>query len=63
LRYDDDKSKALWGSFLPKSLADGSYRALPEALVVGHGLDKVQEAMERQKSGVRAQKVVVTIGE
>jgi NADPH:quinone reductase-like Zn-dependent oxidoreductase len=63
LRYDDDKSKALWGSFLPKSLADGSYRALPEALVVGHGLDKVQEAMERQRSGVRAQKVVVTVGE
>jgi NADPH:quinone reductase-like Zn-dependent oxidoreductase len=62
LRYDDEKSKALWGNYLPKSLADGTYRALPEALIVGHGLGNVQEAMERQKSGVRAQKVVVTIG-
>lgn len=63
LRFDDAKSKALWGEFLPNSLARGSYRALPEALVVGHGLDRVQEAMERQRSGVRAKKVVVTLGE
>jgi NADPH:quinone reductase-like Zn-dependent oxidoreductase len=61
LRYDDVKSKKLYGEFLPQSLEDGSYRALPTALLVGDGLGKIQEAMEVQRKGVSAKKVVVTL--
>jgi len=63
LRYDDAKSRALWGTFLPQTLADESHKALPTAMVVGNGLEKLQDAMEVQRKGVSAKKVVVTIGE
>jgi NADPH:quinone reductase-like Zn-dependent oxidoreductase len=63
LRYDDAKSRALWGTFLPRTLADGSYKALPTATIVGNGLEQLQEAMEVQRKGVSAKKVVITIGE
>ena len=62
LRYDDAKSQGLWGTFLPRTLADGSYKVLPTATIVGNGLEKLQEAMEVQRKGVSAKKVVVTIG-
>lgn len=53
---------AIYNSFLPAALESGQFRALPEAEVIGHGLDKVQEAMDVLKKGVSAKKVVVTLG-
>lgn len=52
---------AIWRDFLPAALAEGRYRALPEPLVAGHGLQAVPAALELQRRGVSAQKVVVTL--
>ncbi|KAJ9605297.1 hypothetical protein H2200_009954 [Cladophialophora chaetospira] len=52
---------AIYNDFLPAALKSGQFRALPEAMVVGHGLEKVQEAMDVLKAGVSAKKVVVTL--
>ena len=58
---DDAMGPELWGRVLPEGLADGSIRPVPEPLVVGHGLDAVQSAIDRQRAGVSARKVVVTL--
>lgn len=58
---DDEVGRRLWAEVLPTGLADGSLRALPEPLVVGSGLGAVQGALDRQRAGVSAQKVVVTL--
>ena len=68
-------TKMIWGStlvsnevgpmifeaFLPAALADGRYTAAPKAQVAGHGLDAIPAALERQRRGVSATKLVVTL--
>jgi hypothetical protein len=56
-----DIAEAVWGKYLPAALADGSFQAKPNPIVVGTGLEKIQEAFERHKKGVSAAKVVVTL--
>jgi len=51
----------IYRDFLPLALAEGRYQAAPKPLVVGHGLEFVQQAMDVQRAGVSAQKVVVTL--
>ncbi len=58
---DDRLGERLWGGFLPGALGNGAIRPLPEPLVVGRGLDAVQEGIDRQRAGVSARKVVVSI--
>ena len=69
------RTKFIWGSalvgnevgpmiyeaFLPEALADTRFIAAPDPIVVGHGLDKVPAALERQREGVSAHKLVVTL--
>lgn len=57
----DEVGPAMYNDFLPAALKSGQFRALPEAKVVGHGLERVQEAMDTLKQGVSAKKVVVTL--
>ena len=57
----NEVSTAVYRDFLPAALAEGRYTAAPEPLVVGTGLDRVQEAMDVQRRGVSARKVVVTL--
>jgi NADPH:quinone reductase-like Zn-dependent oxidoreductase len=61
LRGNKEISRALYGEFLPSALAKGTFLPLPEAQVVGHGLETIQEAMDVQRAGVSAKKVVVTL--
>ena len=56
----NDISKALFERYLPDALAKGKFVAAPESQVVGHGLEKVQEAFNAQKS-VSAKKIVVML--
>ncbi|KAK9425897.1 putative Peptidase M3A/M3B catalytic domain-containing protein [Seiridium unicorne] len=49
---------ALYVNFLPEALANGKFRAAPEPMVVGQGLEPIQEALELQKKGVSARKIV-----
>ncbi|KAG6354856.1 hypothetical protein INS49_003937 [Diaporthe citri] len=59
--YDGPVAEAVYGSFLPAALAKGSFVPAPEPQVIGHGLDKVQEAFEVGRKGVSAKKLVVTV--
>ncbi|KAJ4348951.1 hypothetical protein N0V95_005037 [Ascochyta clinopodiicola] len=52
---------AVYRDFLPKALANNSFRAMPELEVIGDGLEKIQEAMDIQKKGVSAKKLVVRL--
>lgn len=52
---------AVFRDFLPKALQEGAYQAKPDPMVVGTGLEKVQEAMDVLKKGVSAKKVVVKL--
>lgn len=53
--------KAIYEDFLPKALEAGTFVPAPDPLVVGKGLERVQEAMDISKKGVSAKKVVVTL--
>jgi NADPH:quinone reductase-like Zn-dependent oxidoreductase len=53
--------KAIFEDFLPAALARGAYIAAPEPLVIGTGLEKIQEALSTNKKGVSAKKVVVSL--
>ncbi|KAI1412493.1 GroES-like protein [Hypoxylon sp. FL1857] len=58
---DNVASQVVFRDFLPKALATRQFVPAPEPLVVGQGLDKIQDAMDFQKKGVSAQKVVVLL--
>jgi hypothetical protein len=45
---------------LPVALAQGEFIPAPEPLIVGKGLEHIQEALDLSKKGVSA-KVVVTL--
>lgn len=47
--------------FLPAALAEGRYVTAPKAEVVGRGLEMIPEALERQRRGVSALKLVITV--
>ncbi|MEY9855958.1 NADPH:quinone reductase-like Zn-dependent oxidoreductase [Catenulispora sp. GAS73] len=52
---------AIYRDFLPAALADGRYLAAPKPMVVGKSLDDIQAALDLQRGGVSAAKVVVTL--
>jgi hypothetical protein len=69
------RTKFIWGSdlianevgpmifeaFLPAALAEGRFVAAPSPTVAGTGLAQIPEALERQRLGVSATKLVVTL--
>lgn len=58
---DNVASRLVFRDFLPRSLASRQLVPAPEPLVIGKGLEKIQEGMELQKKGVSAQKIVVSL--
>ncbi|MFF5405089.1 zinc-binding alcohol dehydrogenase family protein [Streptomyces misionensis] len=58
---DNEVGPAIYADFLPTALATGTYRAAPDATVVGHGLAQIPDALRRLRAGVSAQKLVVTL--
>ena len=52
---------AIYVDFLPNALASGAYVAAPDPIVVGRGLDQIPAALEMQKKGVSAKKIVVSL--
>ncbi|MCJ1353006.1 MAG: hypothetical protein MMC33_002990 [Icmadophila ericetorum] len=58
---DNELGGIIYNEFLPKALAEGKYIAAPEPYVVGKGLKCIQDAVEVQKKGVSAKKVVVSL--
>lgn len=56
-----DACEYVLSDFLPKALAAGTFRPMPEPQVVGHGLEHIQTALDRLRSGVSGTKLVVTL--
>jgi NADPH:quinone reductase-like Zn-dependent oxidoreductase len=52
---------AIFRDFLPSALSEGRYQAAPRASVVGNSLADLQHAMDLQRKGVSAEKLVVTL--
>lgn len=52
---------ALYHDFLPLALEKGLFKAKPEPLIVGHGLESIQSGVDKVRQGVSAAKVVVTL--
>lgn len=51
----------LWRDYITPALEKGQLRCLPPPLVVGRGLEAVQQGLEENKKGVSARKVVVEL--
>ena len=58
---DNEVSTAVYRDFLPDALREGRYVAAPAPRVVGSGLGAVQAALDTQRGGVSAAKIVVTL--
>jgi NADPH:quinone reductase-like Zn-dependent oxidoreductase len=58
---DNEVSRVIYHDFLPQALADDRYVAAPAPLVIGHGLACIPAAMQAQKNGVSARKIVVSL--
>ncbi|KAJ2987904.1 hypothetical protein NUW58_g4253 [Xylaria curta] len=57
----DEIGKAIYEDFLPKALETGAYKPAPEPLMAGQGLASIQAAVDLQRAGVSAQKIVVKL--
>ncbi|KAK5167154.1 uncharacterized protein LTR77_007884 [Saxophila tyrrhenica] len=57
----NDMTHPIWADYLPKGLESGKFRAVPEPLVIGKGLENVQKGMDKNKEGVSAKKVVIEV--
>ncbi|EPE28953.1 GroES-like protein [Glarea lozoyensis ATCC 20868] len=58
---DNHVGKAVYEDFLPNALQAGSFIPAPEPLVAGRGLSSIQTAVNLQREGTSAQKVVVVL--
>ncbi|KAJ9661777.1 hypothetical protein H2198_001742 [Neophaeococcomyces mojaviensis] len=58
---ENEVGPGIYRGFLPEALEKNTYKAKPDPLIVGSGLDKVQEAFEVLKKGVSVKKIVVLI--
>ncbi|KAK5446485.1 hypothetical protein LTS15_009824 [Exophiala xenobiotica] len=54
-------AKKVWQEYVSAALGERCLKPAPEELVVGNGLYYVQGGLDRQKKGVSARKVVVTL--
>ncbi|KAK5073410.1 hypothetical protein LTR70_010286 [Exophiala xenobiotica] len=53
--------KAVYEDYVPQALTEGTFIAAPDAMVVGKGLEQIQPALDIQRKGVSAKKVVVVL--
>lgn len=56
-----DLGKTIWEGYLPTALKEGTYNTALEPIVVGHGLEYIQTALDLHQKGVSASKPVVTV--
>jgi hypothetical protein len=58
---EPEVAEAVWGKFMHDALKSGQLKAKPDPLVVGSGLQSIQKGLDKQKEGVSAAKVVITL--
>ncbi|EXL39676.1 hypothetical protein FOCG_17731 [Fusarium oxysporum f. sp. radicis-lycopersici 26381] len=51
----------IWHKFVPEALAEGRLRTKPDPVVVGKGLESIQEGLNKLHKGVSAQKLVIEV--
>jgi NADPH:quinone reductase-like Zn-dependent oxidoreductase len=54
-------STAIYRDYLPAALAEQRYTIFPKPSITGHGLEAVQDALDTQRRGVSATKLVITL--
>ncbi|PCG89282.1 Alcohol dehydrogenase superfamily, zinc-type [Penicillium occitanis (nom. inval.)] len=54
-------SETIWGEFVTEGLVSGRLQAKPDPVIVGPGLEELQKALDLQKAGVSAKKLVITL--
>lgn len=54
-------AKPIWGEFLPKALRSGKILPKPDPVIVGKGLESIQQAVDKLKQPISAQKLVVSM--
>ncbi|KAF3940453.1 Zeta-crystallin [Dactylella cylindrospora] len=59
--FKNEVGPAVWGEWMPAALANGSLKIAPPPLMVGKGLEAIQDAIDRYVQGVSYQKVVVEL--
>jgi len=57
----NDVAAPVWKDYVTPALQAGNLQCLPPPLVVGKGLEHVQDALEKSKAGVSATKLVVEL--
>nr|QNC49720.1 Hfaza2L [Hypoxylon fragiforme] len=59
---ENEVGPAIYDHFLPAALAQKKYQCVPKPVIVGHGLEHIQTAVDKGKSGgASCQKLVVTL--
>ncbi|KAM0247829.1 hypothetical protein ACHAP5_003839 [Fusarium lateritium] len=58
---DTPVSKAVFADYVPAALEQGKFKAVPEAEVVGKGLESIQLGLSTLAKGVSAKKIVVSL--
>ncbi|KAI1102200.1 GroES-like protein [Jackrogersella minutella] len=59
---DNEVGPMIYDQFLPEALAQKKFECLPKPLVVGHGLEHLQAALDKGKDGgLSAQKLIITL--
>ncbi|KAI0124167.1 putative zinc binding dehydrogenase [Xylariales sp. AK1849] len=58
---EPEVGKKVWGEYVPAALKAGALLPKPKELVIGNGLYFVQGGLDTQRSGVSANKVVITL--
>jgi hypothetical protein len=53
--------KGIWTHYIPEALRLGTLKAVPEPIIVGRGLGKVEDGVAMLKSGISAGKLVVEL--
>ena len=59
--HEKEVAEAVWHDFIPQALVDGRLKCKPDPMVIKGGLEAIQHALDVQKHGVSAAKVVVEI--
>ena len=57
----NEVSRAIYHDFLPAALAAGAYTATPPPRIIGSGLQHLQQALDVQRRGVSAAKIIITL--
>ena len=57
----DEVTVPIWEEYVTPALNSGKLRCIPKPFVVGHGLESVQEALDKNRAGVSAMKLVVEL--